>query len=134
MTMNETPSRDELFAALENVTLAEARSFRRRLKKPRAPKALQEIGAEIHAAAERVALTDAAVPTITYPDALPVTARRDDIAEAIRDNQVVIIAGETGSGKTTQIPKICLDLGRGRRGLIGHTQPVSYTHLRAHET
>ena len=123
MTKNESPSRDELFAALENVTLAEARSFRRRLKKARAPKALQEIGAEIHAAAERVALTDAAVPAITYPDALPVTARKDDIAEAIRDNQVVIIAGETGSGKTTQIPKICLELGRGRRGFIGHTQP-----------
>ena len=123
MTKNESPSRDELFAALENVTLAEARSFRRRLKKARAPKALQEIGAEIHAAAERVALTDAAVPTITYPEALPVTARKDDIAEAIRDNQVVIIAGETGSGKTTQIPKICLELGRGRRGFIGHTQP-----------
>ena len=123
MTMNETPSRDELFAALDDVTLAEARSFRRRLKKARAPKALQEIGADIQAAAERVALTDAAVPTISYPDALPVTARKDDIAEAIRDNQVVIIAGETGSGKTTQIPKICLDLGRGRRGLIGHTQP-----------
>lgn len=123
MTMNETPSRDELFAALDNVTLSEARSFRRRLKKARAPKALQEIGTEIHDAAERVALTDAAVPTITYPDALPVTARKDDIAEAIRDNQVVIIAGETGSGKTTQIPKICLELGRGRRGFIGHTQP-----------
>lgn len=123
MTMNETPSRDELFAALDNVTLSEARSFRRRLKKARAPKALQEIGADIHDAAERVVLTDAAVPTITYPDALPVTARKDDIAEAIRDNQVVIIAGETGSGKTTQIPKICLELGRGRRGFIGHTQP-----------
>ena len=123
MTKKESPSRDELFAALENVTLAEARSFRRRLKKARAPKALQEIGAEIQAAAERVALTDAAVPTISYPDALPVTARKDDIAEAIRDNQVVIIAGETGSGKTTQIPKICLELGRGRRGFIGHTQP-----------
>ena len=123
MTKNESLSRDELFAALENVTLAEARSFRRRLKKARAPKALQEIGAEIHAAADRVALTDAAVPAITYPDALPVTARKDDIAEAIRDNQVVIIAGETGSGKTTQIPKICLELGRGRRGFIGHTQP-----------
>ncbi|MDN8595978.1 ATP-dependent RNA helicase HrpA [Corynebacterium tuberculostearicum] len=123
MTKNESPSRDELFAALENVTLAEARSFRRRLKKARAPKALQEIGAEIHAAAERVALTDAAVPAITYPDDLPVTARKDDIAETIRDNQVVIIAGETGSGKTTQIPKICLELGRGRRGFIGHTQP-----------
>lgn len=123
MTKNESPSRDELFAALENVSLAEARAFRRRLKKARAPKALQEIGADIHAAAERVALTDAAVPAITYPDALPVTARKDDIAEAIRDNQVVIIAGETGSGKTTQIPKICLELGRGRRGFIGHTQP-----------
>ncbi|MDK8481730.1 ATP-dependent RNA helicase HrpA [Corynebacterium sp. MSK105] len=123
MTKNESPSREDLFAALENVSLAEARSFRRRLKKARAPKALQEIGAEIHAAAERVALTDAAVPTITYPEALPVTARKDDIAEAIRDNQVVIIAGETGSGKTTQIPKICLELGRGRRGFIGHTQP-----------
>ena len=123
MTKNESPSHDELFAALENVSLAEARSFRRRLKKARAPKALQEIDAEIHAAAERVALTDAAVPTISYPDALPVTARKDDIAEAIRDNQVVIIAGETGSGKTTQIPKICLELGRGRRGFIGHTQP-----------
>ena len=123
MTKNESPSRDELFAALENVSLAEARAFRRRLKKARAPKALQEIGTEIHAAAERVALTDAAVPAITYPDALPVTARKDDIAEAIRDNQVVIIAGETGSGKTTQIPKICLELGRGRRGFIGHTQP-----------
>lgn len=123
MTKNESPSREDLFAALENVSLAEARSFRRRLKKARAPKALQEIGAEIHAATERVALTDAAVPTISYPDALPVTARKDDIAEAIRDNQVVIIAGETGSGKTTQIPKICLELGRGRRGFIGHTQP-----------
>lgn len=123
MTKNESPSREDLFAALENVSLAEARSFRRRLKKARAPKALQEIGAEIHAATERVALTDAAVPAITYPDALPVTARKDDIAEAIRDNQVVIIAGETGSGKTTQIPKICLELGRGRRGFIGHTQP-----------
>lgn len=123
MTKNESPSREGLFAALENVSLAEARSFRRRLKKARAPKALQEIGAEIHAATERVALTDAAVPAITYPDALPVTARKDDIAEAIRDNQVVIIAGETGSGKTTQIPKICLELGRGRRGFIGHTQP-----------
>ena len=64
---------------------------------------------------------------ITYPPELPVTQRREDIAAAIRDHQVVIIAGETGSGKTTQIPKICLELGRGRPGpgggLIGHTQP-----------
>lgn len=60
---------------------------------------------------------------ITYPEELPVSERRDDIMNAIRDNQVVIIAGETGSGKTTQIPKMCLDLGLGAKGLIGHTQP-----------
>src|SRR6187431_1498028 len=60
---------------------------------------------------------------ITYPAELPVTQRREDIAAAIRDHQVVIVAGETGSGKTTQLPKICLELGRGRKGLIGHTQP-----------
>ncbi|AZU00301.1 MAG: ATP-dependent RNA helicase HrpA [Brevibacterium linens] len=61
--------------------------------------------------------------TVSYPEDLPVTAAKDEIAEAIRDNQVVIIAGETGSGKTTQLPKICLDLGLGIDGLIGHTQP-----------
>ena len=60
---------------------------------------------------------------ITYPPELPVTQRRDDIAAAIRDHQVVIVAGETGSGKTTQLPKICLELGRGTNGRIGHTQP-----------
>ncbi|WP_062379064.1 ATP-dependent RNA helicase HrpA [Demequina pelophila] len=63
------------------------------------------------------------VPPISYPAELPVSARREDIAAAIRDHQVVIVAGETGSGKTTQLPKICLDLGRGRAGQIGHTQP-----------
>lgn len=60
---------------------------------------------------------------ITYPEELPVSERREDIMNAIRDNQVVIIAGETGSGKTTQIPKMCLELGLGEKGLIGHTQP-----------
>ena len=60
---------------------------------------------------------------ITYPEELPVSERREDIMNAIHDNQVVIIAGETGSGKTTQIPKMCLDLGLGAKGLIGHTQP-----------
>ncbi len=61
---------------------------------------------------------------IRYPDELPVSSRRDDIAAAIRDHQVVIVAGETGSGKTTQLPKICLEAGRGRDGrVIGHTQP-----------
>mgnify|MGYP001497085298 CR=1 FL=1 len=65
-----------------------------------------------------------AVPgQIDFPEALPVSERRDDIEAAIRDHQVVILAGETGSGKTTQLPKICLSLGRGRQLRIGHTQP-----------
>jgi ATP-dependent helicase HrpA len=63
------------------------------------------------------------VPVVAYPEELPVSARRDEIAAAIRDHQVVVVAGETGSGKTTQLPKICLELGRGVRGMIGHTQP-----------
>jgi ATP-dependent helicase HrpA len=63
------------------------------------------------------------MPPITYPPELPVSQRRDEIAQAIKENQVVIIAGETGSGKTTQIPKICLELGRGVTGQIAHTQP-----------
>ncbi|WP_312917790.1 ATP-dependent RNA helicase HrpA [Kocuria sp.] len=62
-------------------------------------------------------------PRIVYPDDLPVSARREDIMAAIRDHQVVVIAGETGSGKTTQLPKMCLELGLGDGGLIGHTQP-----------
>ncbi|MGW8566012.1 ATP-dependent RNA helicase HrpA [Isoptericola sp. NPDC055881] len=76
-------------------------------------------------ALEKAAALRAAVevPPIVYPEQLPVSARRDDIAAAIRDHQVVVVAGETGSGKTTQLPKILLELGRGRKGQIGHTQP-----------
>jgi ATP-dependent helicase HrpA len=84
---------------------------------------LAEIESEIEAARVRLDARLAAVPPLTYPDELPVSQRRDDILAAIRDHQVVIVAGETGSGKTTQLPKICLELGRGVRGQIGHTQP-----------
>ena len=76
--------------------------------------------------AERAARRErraASVPPIRYPDHLPVVQRHDEIAAAIRDHQVVVVAGETGSGKTTQLPKICLELGRGINGTIGHTQP-----------
>jgi ATP-dependent helicase HrpA len=65
----------------------------------------------------------AARPALSYDEALPVNARRQEIGEAILKHQVVVICGETGSGKTTQLPKICLDIGRGLNGLIGHTQP-----------
>ena len=63
------------------------------------------------------------LPPIIFPEELPVSSRRDDISRAIEQHQVVIVSGETGSGKTTQLPKICLTLGRGQSGLIGHTQP-----------
>ena len=63
------------------------------------------------------------MPPITFPESLPVSGRRDEIAQALQAHQVVIVCGETGSGKTTQLPKICLELGRGVTGLIGHTQP-----------
>ena len=72
---------------------------------------------------EQLSQRATSVPTITYPAQLPVSARQEEIAAAILANQVVIVAGETGSGKTTQIPKICLDLGRGVNAMIGHTQP-----------
>lgn len=72
---------------------------------------------------EQLSQRAASLPTITYPAQLPVSARQEEIAAAILANQVVIVAGETGSGKTTQIPKICLDLGRGVNAMIGHTQP-----------
>ncbi|MET7464883.1 ATP-dependent RNA helicase HrpA [Nonomuraea sp. NPDC005501] len=106
------------------------RRLRRRLdgaRRVRSREARDKIAAEILAdverAEQRLARRREAVPAITYPENLPVSQRRDDLLAAIRDHQVVIIAGETGSGKTTQIPKICLELGRGVRGLIGHTQP-----------
>ncbi|MFE0176791.1 ATP-dependent RNA helicase HrpA [Streptomyces sp. NPDC059002] len=96
----------------------------RRIRKPEARAAvLAEIAADVERAEERMAERGSRVPAITYPEQLPVSQKKDEIAEAIRDHQVVIVAGETGSGKTTQIPKICLELGRGVRGMIGHTQP-----------
>ena len=85
--------------------------------------ALGRVRAELDAASARVEARRLAVPAISYPPELPVSQLKDKIAETIRDNQVVIIAGETGSGKTTQLPKICLELGRGVTGQIGHTQP-----------
>ncbi|MEV7400091.1 ATP-dependent RNA helicase HrpA [Streptomyces sp. NPDC091267] len=96
----------------------------RRIRKPEAQRGvLDEIAAQATKAAGRLALRAGRLPALTYPEQLPVSQKKDEILEAIRDHQVVIVAGETGSGKTTQIPKICMELGRGVRGMIGHTQP-----------
>ena len=120
----------DLRERLPELMLTDQRRLRRRIegaRKIRDATARDNVAAEIAddlAAAElRVEQRRAAVPAISYPQQLPVSARRDDLLEAIRDNQVVIVAGETGSGKTTQIPKMCLELGRGVQGVIGHTQP-----------
>lgn len=119
-----------LYRRLPGLMLRDQRRLRRRLDgvdrvlDPRAREAvLGEIDADVAAAEARVAARVAGRPEVTYPADLPITAKKDEILAAIRDHQVVIVAGETGSGKTTQLPKICLELGRGVRGLIGHTQP-----------
>ncbi|MFE2910016.1 ATP-dependent RNA helicase HrpA [Kitasatospora indigofera] len=120
----------ELAARLPELSLRDQQRIGRRLegaRRIRGPEARQkaagEIAAEIDRAELRIEQRRAAVPEISYPAELPVSQKKDDILAAIRDHQVVIVAGETGSGKTTQIPKICLELGRGVKGLIAHTQP-----------
>jgi ATP-dependent helicase HrpA len=94
----------------------------RRMAGPR-ERALEEIAAEVDAAAARVEQRRASVPSLHYPEDLPITAKRVELLEVLAHHQVVVVAGETGSGKTTQLPKLCLELGRGVQGLIGHTQP-----------
>ncbi|MFI6442765.1 ATP-dependent RNA helicase HrpA [Streptomyces sp. NPDC050759] len=125
-----TPAFGDLAARLTELSLRDAHRLGRRLegarriRKPEARSAvLSEIEAEVGKGEERVRARSARVPAVSYPEQLPVSQKKDDIAAAIRDHQVVIVAGETGSGKTTQIPKICLELGRGVKGMIGHTQP-----------
>ncbi|MFL0182100.1 ATP-dependent RNA helicase HrpA [Mycobacterium sp. SMC-15] len=118
------PSVAQLRTLLDELTFRDAAYFGRRLKDPRGgkPEQLRKLAERMGEAQALVAARRAAVPDVRYPD-LPVSGRREEIAAAIRDHQVVVVAGETGSGKTTQLPKICLELGRGIRGTIGHTQP-----------
>ncbi|MGY4765956.1 ATP-dependent RNA helicase HrpA [Kribbella sp. CWNU-51] len=120
----------EVVARLDGLTTYDREQLGRRLERVRTTKdarkraeALQGVIGAVEQAERRVEVRRMAVPEITYPPELPVSQLKDEIAAAIRDHQVVVVAGETGSGKTTQIPKICLGLGRGVRGMIGHTQP-----------
>lgn len=125
-----TPAFGELAARLTELSLRDAHRLGRRLegarkirKREARAAVLAEIEAEVGKGEERVGARRSRVPAVSYPEQLPVSQKKDDIAAAIRDHQVVIVAGETGSGKTTQIPKICMELGRGVKGMIGHTQP-----------
>jgi ATP-dependent helicase HrpA len=114
------PDAQELQALIGECLIRDRHRLLRRLTDPKTrAQAAEEIARSRATAAAR----RARVPRIAYPEELPVSAKRADIARAIADNQVVIVCGETGSGKTTQLPKICLELGRGIYGQIGHTQP-----------
>ncbi len=123
--------RAALDAQLDQVMSGDVHKFRRRLndllKLHKAGKAfskpLKKLESDLARSAARVESRRAAVPEIEFPESLPIADKHSDIAKAIDQHQVVVLAGETGSGKTTQIPKICLSLGRGVKGLIGHTQP-----------
>ena len=121
----------DLRARSDGLMLADRRHFQRRITgaaRISAPekrkKVLATLAEEIDAAAAKMSERQAAAPKkISYPAELPITDRRQELLDTIRDNQIVIVAGETGSGKSTQLPKLCLELGRGINGLIGHTQP-----------
>ena len=117
----------ELFDLLPECQIADRFPLRKQLEKAsRAdqidPERVKALAQRLEQSIARVEAREAVPRQIDYPD-LPVAERREELLKVIRDNQVVVIAGETGSGKTTQIPKLCLELGLGCKGMIGHTQP-----------
>ncbi|MEM9713963.1 MAG: ATP-dependent RNA helicase HrpA [Actinomycetota bacterium] len=116
-----SPSVGEVRRRLGPLMVRDAHQLRRRLD--RRGVVDDEVLAGVEAAEARLEDRRASVPDLTYPAELPITGRRDDLLAALREHQVVVIAGETGSGKSTQLPKLCLESGRGVRGMIGHTQP-----------
>jgi ATP-dependent helicase HrpA len=117
---------DILSAEIDRCMLRDRRRLRRLwdgLRNRRKPETLQTLEQEIASSLARREAREAARPRPRYPAELPIVQRKDEIAHAISTSQVVIVCGETGSGKTTQLPKICLEIGRGVTGMIGHTQP-----------
>ncbi|NNJ16874.1 ATP-dependent RNA helicase HrpA [Pseudomonas putida CSV86] len=116
----------QLLKNLDHAMIAERHRLRRQLhelrKRPDDAK-LAQWAQRVQASCDQAVARKASVPTVRYDDSLPIAAKRDEIKKLVAENQVVIIAGETGSGKTTQLPKICLELGCGQFGLIAHTQP-----------
>ncbi len=135
-SLNFTALTQQLHLQLQTCMLADKHALRRKARdvadllklkdeksQAKSQRLLNEITQKVHASQAKYAARLANLPKPEYPLELPVSARRDEIAKAIQSNQVVIVCGETGSGKTTQLPKICLELGRGVAGLIGHTQP-----------
>ena len=116
-----------LLARLSLAMARDATRLARRIERARVQRAPESewsrLAADVERSVAKCSARAAAKPAISYPPDLPVARRAEEIARAIREHQVVIVCGETGSGKTTQLPKICLAAGRGEKGLIGHTQP-----------
>lgn len=123
---DQTASIDQLLKNLDQAMISDRHRLRRQLhelrKRPDEAKLGQWVE-KVQASFARVNARRMSVPTVRYDDSLPIAAKRDEIKKVLAEHQVLIIAGETGSGKTTQLPKICLELGRGQHGLIAHTQP-----------
>ena len=126
-----TPSFEQLLKNLDQAMFADRHRLRRQLHDLRKKAGDAPIDAErlaqwlerFQASVAKVEARRRSVPVMRYDDSLPIAAKRDEIKAALEKHQVLVIAGETGSGKTTQLPKICLEIGRGVHGLIGHTQP-----------
>ena len=115
---------DDLFRQLDTcLTRHRGRLVRQIRKARREPGSIKKVTEEIERSQALYAERARRLPEPSFGDELPVAKKRDEIADTIRRNQVVILCGETGSGKSTQLPKICLSLGRGVSGMIGHTQP-----------
>src|SRR5882724_9090789 len=125
------PDLQSLIAQITTAMLRDQHPLRRRLRgiershqagRP-TEHALAQVAADLERSRKRREDRQRNLPKPTYPEHLPIVEKRDEIKQAIAKNQVIVLCGETGSGKTTQLPKICLELGRGVAGLIGHTQP-----------
>lgn len=117
---------NSLLSRIDNAMTIDRHVLRREfftLKKVPDEKRLARWTERLQQSCQKVFNRQQSIPCIQYDDALPIAAKREEIKKALLENQVVVIAGETGSGKTTQLPKICLEIGRGVHGLIGHTQP-----------
>ena len=129
---NPTALNEQIFidlkTALDHCLIKDRFPLRRQIQQLRQAQA-DQVNKQLHKISERISQSQKVVESrsaalkLTYPPQLPVSERHDELLEAISQHQVVIIAGETGSGKTTQLPKLCLEAGRGRFGRIGHTQP-----------
>jgi len=118
------PRIDQLFLADRQSLHSQMRGILKRIREGMpVDKAVPKFLSKLEAAEAALAQKVAAKPTVRYPEGLPIAGKHTEIAKLIGSNQVVILAGETGSGKTTQLPKICVDMGRGLLGKIGHTQP-----------